>query len=202
MKHADGLVFVESANTGKPIALTAAEEPPMIVERLRFFAGAAPVLQGRSAGEYREGHTSFVRREPIGVCARVTPWNHPLRMAVWKIAPALAAGAHRGARTGRPDAREVSITGSLRAGIDLDIPAGSGRTTVLRMNHRHDVHPRHRPGNPAGLDPEQPGSGDTASGGQLWTRNAGAAFAGRTGVLEFTQYRRSTTAPVAAVKTM
>ncbi|WP_410661445.1 gamma-aminobutyraldehyde dehydrogenase [Amycolatopsis sp. lyj-112] len=90
--RADGLVLVESANTGKPIALTAAEELPMIVDQLRFFAGAARVLEGRSAGEYMEGHTSFVRREPIGVCAQVTPWNYPLLMAVWKIAPALAAG--------------------------------------------------------------------------------------------------------------
>ncbi|RSM54482.1 gamma-aminobutyraldehyde dehydrogenase [Amycolatopsis sp. WAC 01376] len=90
--RADGLVLVESANTGKPVALTAAEELPMIVDQLRFFAGAARVLEGRSAGEYMEGHTSFVRREPIGVCAQVTPWNYPLLMAVWKIAPALAAG--------------------------------------------------------------------------------------------------------------
>ncbi|ANN20327.1 gamma-aminobutyraldehyde dehydrogenase [Amycolatopsis orientalis] len=90
--RAEGLVLVESANTGKPIALTAAEELPMIVDQLRFFAGAARVLEGRSAGEYMEGHTSFVRREPIGVCAQVTPWNYPLLMAVWKIAPALAAG--------------------------------------------------------------------------------------------------------------
>ncbi|MEV6908749.1 gamma-aminobutyraldehyde dehydrogenase [Amycolatopsis sp. NPDC051071] len=90
--RADGLVLVESANTGKPVALTAAEELPMIVDQLRFFAGAARVLEGRSAGEYMEGHTSFVRREPVGVCAQVTPWNYPLLMAVWKIAPALAAG--------------------------------------------------------------------------------------------------------------
>ncbi|KZB82478.1 gamma-aminobutyraldehyde dehydrogenase [Amycolatopsis regifaucium] len=90
--RADGLVLVESANTGKPIALTAADELPAMVDQLRFFAGAARVLEGRSAGEYMEGHTSFVRREPIGVCAQVTPWNYPLLMAVWKIAPALAAG--------------------------------------------------------------------------------------------------------------
>ncbi|MBE1580048.1 gamma-aminobutyraldehyde dehydrogenase [Amycolatopsis roodepoortensis] len=90
--RAEEIVLVESANTGKPIALTAAEELPAIVDQLRFFAGAARVLEGRSAGEYMEGHTSFVRREPIGVCAQVTPWNYPLLMAVWKIAPALAAG--------------------------------------------------------------------------------------------------------------
>ena len=86
------IVRVESANTGKPVALTMSEELPMIIDQLRFFAGAARVLEGRSAGEYLEGHTSFIRREPVGVCAQVTPWNYPLLMAIWKIAPALAAG--------------------------------------------------------------------------------------------------------------
>jgi betaine-aldehyde dehydrogenase len=86
------LVRAEGENTGKPLRLTAAEELPPAVDQLRFFAGAARVLEGRSAGEYLAGHTSMVRREPIGVCAQVTPWNYPLMMAVWKFAPALAAG--------------------------------------------------------------------------------------------------------------
>ena len=73
-------------------ALTASEEIPPMVDQLRFFAGAARVLEGKAAGEYMEGHTSWVRREPIGVVGQVTPWNYPLLMAVWKIAPALAAG--------------------------------------------------------------------------------------------------------------
>ena len=63
-----------------------------MVDQIRFFAGAARVLEGRSAGEYMAGHTSYVRREPIGVCAQVTPWNYPMMMAVWKFAPAIAAG--------------------------------------------------------------------------------------------------------------
>jgi len=83
---------VEGRNTGKPIALTMSEEMPPIADQLRFFAGAARVLEGRSAGEYMKDHTSYVRREPIGVCAQVTPWNYPLMMAIWKIAPAIAAG--------------------------------------------------------------------------------------------------------------
>ena len=90
--RADELVDAECRNTGKPRALTASEELPPAVDQLRFFAGAARVLEGRSAGEYLAGHTSYVRREPIGVCAQVTPWNYPLMMAIWKIAPALAAG--------------------------------------------------------------------------------------------------------------
>ncbi|MEP6528314.1 MAG: aminobutyraldehyde dehydrogenase, partial [Nocardioidaceae bacterium] len=90
--RADDIVEVESENTGKPIGLTHSEEIPPMVDQIRFFAGAARVLEGRSAGEYMAGHTSYVRREPIGVCAQVTPWNYPIMMAVWKIAPALAAG--------------------------------------------------------------------------------------------------------------
>jgi betaine-aldehyde dehydrogenase len=90
--RADELVALESENTGKPIGLTASEEIPPMIDQIRFFAGAARVLEGRSAGEYMAGHTSFVRREPIGVCAQVTPWNYPMMMAVWKFAPALAAG--------------------------------------------------------------------------------------------------------------
>ncbi|MFL6053978.1 MAG: gamma-aminobutyraldehyde dehydrogenase [Actinoallomurus sp.] len=155
--RADELVALESENTGKPIGLTASEEIPPMVDQIRFFAGAARVLEGRSAGEYMAGHTSWIRREPIGVCAQVTPWNYPMMMAVWKFAPALAAGntvvlkpsdttpvttalmAEIAAEflppgvfnvvcgdrdTGRllvehPVPQMVSITGSVRAGIEV-----------------------------------------------------------------------------------
>src|SRR6202790_3598719 len=90
--RADQFIKAESQNTGKPLALTLAEEIPPMVDQIRFFAGAARMLEGRSAGEYMSGFTSFIRREPIGVCAAVTPWNYPMMMAVWKWAPALAAG--------------------------------------------------------------------------------------------------------------
>jgi betaine-aldehyde dehydrogenase len=86
------IVAAESQNTGKPLALTASEELPPMVDQIRFFAGAARVLEGTAAAEYMAGFTSFVRREPIGVCAQVTPWNYPMMMAVWKWAPAIAAG--------------------------------------------------------------------------------------------------------------
>lgn len=88
----DELVRLEAENTGKPYALTASEEIPPMVDQLRFFAGAARVLEGKSAGEYMAGHTSWIRREPIGVVGQVTPWNYPMMMAIWKIGPALAAG--------------------------------------------------------------------------------------------------------------
>ena len=91
-KRADDIVAAETRNTGKPVALTASEEVPPAVDQIRFFAGAARVLEGRSAGEYMKDHTSMIRREPIGVCAQVTPWNYPMMMAVWKFAPAIAAG--------------------------------------------------------------------------------------------------------------
>ncbi len=90
--HAEELVAIESRNTGKPVALTLSEEIPPMLDQIRFFAGAARLLEGRSAGEYMTGFTSYVRREPVGVCGAVTPWNYPLMMAVWKWAPALAAG--------------------------------------------------------------------------------------------------------------
>ncbi|MBC9821450.1 gamma-aminobutyraldehyde dehydrogenase [Terrabacter sp. MAHUQ-38] len=90
--RADDFVRLEGENTGKPHALTRSEEIPPMLDQLRFFAGAARVLEGKSAGEYMKGHTSFIRREPIGVVGQVTPWNYPMMMAMWKIAPALAAG--------------------------------------------------------------------------------------------------------------
>jgi betaine-aldehyde dehydrogenase len=83
---------VECKDTGKPLALTMSEEMPYASDHFRFFAGASRVLEGRSAGEYLEDHTSWVRREPIGVVGQVTPWNYPLLMMIWKAAPALAAG--------------------------------------------------------------------------------------------------------------
>ncbi|HWM40712.1 MAG TPA: gamma-aminobutyraldehyde dehydrogenase [Streptomyces sp.] len=90
--RADEFLAAECENCGKPLELTRQEELPMMLDQIRFFAGAARMLEGKSAGEYMEGLTSFVRREPVGVCAQVAPWNYPAMMAVWKFAPALAAG--------------------------------------------------------------------------------------------------------------
>ena len=167
--RADEIVAAESENTGKPIALTASEELPPMVDQIRFFAGAARLLEGRAAGEYLAGHTSFVRREPVGVCAQVTPWNYPMMMAVWKWAPAIAAGnavvlkpsdttpittllmAEIAAEflpagvlnvicgerdTGRllvehPTPRMVSITGSVRAGMEV---AGAASRDLKRVH--------------------------------------------------------------------
>ncbi len=91
-QHADELVAIESENTGKILSLTHSEEVPPMLDQIRFFAAAARLLEGRGATEYMEGMTSYIRREPIGVCGAVTPWNYPMMMAVWKWAPAIAAG--------------------------------------------------------------------------------------------------------------
>ncbi|WP_406249479.1 gamma-aminobutyraldehyde dehydrogenase [Microbacterium sp. M] len=91
-RHAEEFADLESEDTGKPRASLVSDEIEQSVDQLRFFAGAARDLDGRAAAEYAEGFTSFVRREPIGVVAQVTPWNYPLNMAIWKIAPAIAAG--------------------------------------------------------------------------------------------------------------
>jgi betaine-aldehyde dehydrogenase len=91
-EHADEITELEVANAGKPVNAFRDDEIPFLVDNLRYFAGAARNLEGRSAGEYTGGYTSMIRREPIGVIGQVTPWNYPLMMAVWKIAPALAAG--------------------------------------------------------------------------------------------------------------
>jgi 1-pyrroline dehydrogenase len=90
-EHGEELAEIESRNVGKPIAV-ARDEMPVSADNIRFFAGAARLLEGRSTGEYMKGYTSMIRREPIGVVGQVAPWNYPLMMAVWKFAPALAAG--------------------------------------------------------------------------------------------------------------
>ena len=88
----DEFIAMEVENCGKPVAITTSEEIPPMVDQIRFFAGAARMLEGKSAGEYMKGFTSMIRREPVGVCAQVAPWNYPMMMAVWKFAPAIAAG--------------------------------------------------------------------------------------------------------------
>jgi aminobutyraldehyde dehydrogenase len=89
--NADELAEIESRNVGKPLAY-AKDEMPVCSDNLRFFAGAARILEGKAAGEYMRGYTSVIRREPLGIVGGIAPWNYPLMMAVWKLAPALAAG--------------------------------------------------------------------------------------------------------------
>src|SRR5262245_35484888 len=89
--NTEELAEIESRNVGKPLSY-ARDEMPVSADNIRYFAGAARVLEGKSAGEYMRGYTSFLRREPLGIVGGIAPWNYPLMMAVWKLGPALAAG--------------------------------------------------------------------------------------------------------------
>ena len=91
-EHADEIADLEAANAGKPRQAFLDDEVPAMADQLRFFAGAARCMEGKAAGEYLEGYTSIIRREPIGVVGQIAPWNYPMMMAVWKIGPALATG--------------------------------------------------------------------------------------------------------------
>ncbi|TMU99470.1 gamma-aminobutyraldehyde dehydrogenase [Streptomyces sp. DASNCL29] len=124
--RAEEIAEAECRNTGKPRALTLTEEIAPIVDQIRFFAGAARLLEGRSAGEYMEGLTSIVRREPIGVCAQVAPWNYPLMMGVWKFAPALAAGNTVVLKPSDTTPASTVLLAGIIGGIleELGLPAG------------------------------------------------------------------------------
>jgi betaine-aldehyde dehydrogenase len=119
--NAERLVEVETENCGKIISVTMSEEIPPMIDQIRFFAGAARILEGRGATEYMEGMTSYVRREPIGVCAAVTPWNYPMMMAVWKWAPALAAGNTMVIKPGDSTPASTLLMAELMAQV---LPAG------------------------------------------------------------------------------
>jgi betaine-aldehyde dehydrogenase len=91
-EHGEELAREEAVNAGKPLAAVLSDEIGVMSDNLRFFAGAARCMEGRAAGEYMAGHTSIIRREPVGVIGQIAPWNYPLLMAIWKIGPALATG--------------------------------------------------------------------------------------------------------------
>ena len=162
------LLAAEVGDTGKPPALTRVEELPAMIDYVRFYAGAARMLEGRATGEYLRDHTSSIRREPVGVCAQVTPWNYPAMMAIWKWAPAIAAGntvvlkpaettpsstlfmaelmaeflppgvfnvvcggrATGQAMVAHPVPAMVSLTGSVRAGMEVAAAAAAGLKRV------------------------------------------------------------------------
>ncbi|MFZ2321622.1 MAG: aldehyde dehydrogenase family protein, partial [Pseudomonas sp.] len=90
--NAESLARLESNNCGKPYSAALNDELPAVADVFRFFAGASRCMSGSAGGEYLAGHTSMIRRDPLGVVASIAPWNYPLMMAAWKLAPALAAG--------------------------------------------------------------------------------------------------------------
>ena len=137
--NADELVEAQHRNTGQPREAIRVEEVLAGADHLRFFAGAARVLEGKSAGEYLEGHTSFVRREPIGVVAQVTPWNYPIMMAIWKIAPALAAGNTVVLKPSDTTPESTLVLAKLTQGIlpdgVLNVILGNGATGQAMTEH-------------------------------------------------------------------
>ncbi|MEW1913951.1 gamma-aminobutyraldehyde dehydrogenase [Kitasatospora sp. NPDC085895] len=124
--RADEIVDTECRNTGKPRGLTLSEEIGPMVDQIRFFAGAARLLEGKAAGEYMDGMTSIVRREPVGVCAQVAPWNYPMMMAVWKFAPAIAAGNTVVLKPSDTTPASTVLLAEIIGGIlkDMELPAG------------------------------------------------------------------------------
>ncbi|MFI9275321.1 gamma-aminobutyraldehyde dehydrogenase [Kitasatospora sp. NPDC052896] len=124
--RADELVDAECRNTGKPRGLTKSEEIGPMADQTRFFAGAARLLEGKAAGEYMDGMTSIIRREPVGVCAQVAPWNYPMMMAVWKFAPAIAAGNTVVLKPSDTTPASTVLLAEIIGGIlaELELPAG------------------------------------------------------------------------------
>ncbi|MBW4094964.1 MAG: gamma-aminobutyraldehyde dehydrogenase [Acidobacteria bacterium] len=138
--RSDELVEAQHRNTGQVRSMIAQEEVAVGADQLRFFAGAARLLEGKSAGEYMEGFTSFVRREPVGVIAQVTPWNYPLLMAIWKIGPALAAGNTIVLKPSdtTPESTLVLadiIKGIFPAGV-FNVVLGNGATGASMVEHK------------------------------------------------------------------
>lgn len=135
----DELVEAQHRNTGQVREMIAAEEVEVGADQLRFFAGAARILEGKSAGEYMEGHTSYVRREPIGVVAQVAPWNYPFLMAVWKIGPALAAGNTVVLKPSDTTPESTLVLARLTKGIlpdgVLNVVLGTGETGAAMIEH-------------------------------------------------------------------
>ena len=135
----DEIAEVQARDTGQPVRYIASEEVDQGVDQLRFFAGAARLLEGKSAGEYLEGHTSSIRREPIGVVGQVTPWNYPFAMAIWKIAPALAAGntivLKPSDTTPRSTVLLAEIAGAILPPGVLNVVNGDATTGRLLVEH-------------------------------------------------------------------
>src|SRR5919198_1254687 len=141
-EHADELAQIESQNVGKPLSY-ARDEMPVCSDNIRFFAGAARILEGRSAGEYMRGYTSMIRREPLGVVAGIAPWNYPLMMAVWKFAPAVAAGNTQVLKPSEQTPLSLLrfaqlAEGILPAGV-LNVVTGDGVPAGQRLVEHPDV---------------------------------------------------------------
>jgi len=141
--NSEELARLEALNAGKPIEAVKADEMPVMADNLRFFAGAARCLEGRAAGEYMEGYTSFARREAVGVIGQITPWNYPLMMAIWKIGPALAAGntivLKPAETTPLTTLRLAELAADILPAGVFNVVAGPGRPTGQALLEHADV---------------------------------------------------------------
>jgi betaine-aldehyde dehydrogenase len=142
-EHAEEIARLEALNAGKPLAAVTGDELPVMADNLRFFASAARVLEGRAAGEYMEGYTSFTRREAVGVIGQVTPWNYPLMMAIWKFGPALAAGntvvLKPAETTPMTTVRLAELAADVLPKGVLNVVMGPGRPTGEALINHPDV---------------------------------------------------------------
>ena len=142
-ENADDIARLEALNAGKPIEAVKGDELPVMSDNLRFFAGAARCLEGRAAGEYMEGYTSFTRREAVGVIGQITPWNYPLMMAIWKIGPALAAGntivLKPAETTPMTTVRLAELAADILPKGVLNVLTGPGRPTGQALLEHPDV---------------------------------------------------------------
>jgi len=142
-EHGEEIARMEALNAGKPIENVINDEVPVMADNLRFFAGAARCLEGRAAGEYMEGYTSFTRREAIGVIGQVTPWNYPLMMAIWKFGPAIAAGNTVVLKPAETTPMTTVLLAELAAEIlpkgVLNVVIGPGRPTGEALITHPDV---------------------------------------------------------------
>jgi betaine-aldehyde dehydrogenase len=142
-EHGEEIARLEALNAGKPIEAARNDEIPVMADNLRFFAGAARCLEGRAAGEYMEGYTSFSRREAVGVIGQVTPWNYPLMMAIWKFAPALAAGntvvLKPAETTPITTVRLAELAADILPKGVLNVVTGPGRPTGEALINHPDV---------------------------------------------------------------
>ena len=134
-QNAETFARLESLNCGKPLHCVMGDEIPAIADVFRFFAGAARTLHGSAAGEYLEGHTSMIRRDPVGVVASIAPWNYPLMMAAWKLGPALAAGC---GFVGRP-AAETPLSALALAVLAERAGVPKGLFSIVTSSRSSDI---------------------------------------------------------------
>ncbi len=177
-EHAEELAELESQNVGKPLP-AARDEMPVSSDNIRFFAGAARLLEGKASGEYMRGYTSMLRREPLGVVGGITPWNYPLMMAVWKFSPALAAGNTQVLKPAEQTPLTTLRFFQLATEAEI-LPPAPRRPPRLAHGRRGDRQD-HRPDRRGHPQARAPRTGRQGAGGRLRRRRPGRGRRGDQG---------------------